>query len=331
MAERSASVIFLHGLGDSGAAWGSLQHEAPLTWARWSFPDAPRQPVSCNGGASMPSWFDIDELPLGDRESAGAPKGIERSVSMVHAMLKQSEALGFPASRTVLGGFSQGAALSLLAGLTYEKPLAGIIALSGWAMRRSELPTLLRQRGVPVFLGHGEADPTVPCSLGRAAERALKAAGCTAVELRTFPGLGHSACPPEFRAVHGFLRSCLPERFEADPPKAIGPEVPLSAASRTKVVVGRPAPAPAAAAPAPEAVPAAPTFELKEENGLLLISVYLPGVAGHELEVDLSPGKFRLGGARSLEVKLPCNVDPDRATTKLSKRRAVLSISAPVA
>jgi len=102
----TCSVVFLHGLGDSGSGWASLQSEAPVPWARWSFPDAPQQPVSCNMGMRMPSWFDIADLPLTDRESAGRPRGIDAAVSMVHAMLKQSEGLGYPAERTVLGGFS---------------------------------------------------------------------------------------------------------------------------------------------------------------------------------------------------------------------------------
>ncbi|CAE8654454.1 unnamed protein product, partial [Polarella glacialis] len=119
MATPTASVIFLHGLGDSGGGWTSLRRDAPLEWARWSFPDAPEQAVSCNGGHRMPSWFDIEELPLSERETVGSPRGIDAAVSAVHAMLRQSESLGFPAHRTILGGFSQGAALALLAGLSY--------------------------------------------------------------------------------------------------------------------------------------------------------------------------------------------------------------------
>lgn len=39
---------------------------------------------------------------------------------------------GIDASRIVLGGFSQGAAMSLLTGLTGSSKLGGLAVLSGW-------------------------------------------------------------------------------------------------------------------------------------------------------------------------------------------------------
>ncbi|KAL7616940.1 probable carboxylesterase SOBER1-like [Lactuca sativa] len=47
MASRSF-ILWLHGL-----------HFANT---RWSFPSAPPQPVTC--GFVMPSWFDIQEMPI---------------------------------------------------------------------------------------------------------------------------------------------------------------------------------------------------------------------------------------------------------------------------
>jgi lysophospholipase-1 len=39
---------------------------------------------------------------------------------------------GMDPGRVLLGGFSQGATMSLLTGLTLEKKLAGLVVLSGW-------------------------------------------------------------------------------------------------------------------------------------------------------------------------------------------------------
>lgn len=320
MSKRTASVIFLHGLGDSGAGWSDLQQEAPLPWARWSFPDAQNQPVSCNMGMSMPSWFDLQELPLGDAESAGAPRGIDKAVSMVHAMLRQSESLGFAPERTVLGGFSQGAALSLLAGLTYEKPLAGIIALSGWAMKRRELARLIRHKDVPVFIGHGKSDPTVPCSLGTAAEQTLKASGCTKVQLHLYPNLGHSACPQEFHEIHSFLRTQLPEAWTAPTPRNSVQDAAFQAAAKTQVVVKRPMQA------AQTASNSTPEYVMTRDNGKISITINVPNVEASDLEVDLAPLILRVGGAHCLELELPCRVDPEGAISKYSKRRGQLSI-----
>lgn len=46
---------------------------------------------------------------------------------------------GIPAERIVLGGFSQGAGMSLLTGLTTERRLAGLAILSGWLPLRFKI------------------------------------------------------------------------------------------------------------------------------------------------------------------------------------------------
>lgn len=67
---------------------------------------------------------------------------------------------------TVIGGFSQGAALALALGLfDFQVPVAGILALSGY------LPHLPAQeptwRNLPVFWGHGENDPVLAYTLAQ--------------------------------------------------------------------------------------------------------------------------------------------------------------------
>ena len=58
----TASVIFAHGLGDSGAGWidvARMLSERPrLRHVRFLLPNAPIVPVTLNGGMRMPSWFD---------------------------------------------------------------------------------------------------------------------------------------------------------------------------------------------------------------------------------------------------------------------------------
>jgi len=40
----------------------------------------------------------------------------------------------------MLGGFSQGGALALYSCFTYDKPLAGVVALSAWLPLHKQLP-----------------------------------------------------------------------------------------------------------------------------------------------------------------------------------------------
>ncbi|KAG7033981.1 putative carboxylesterase SOBER1-like protein [Cucurbita argyrosperma subsp. argyrosperma] len=59
MAARSF-ILWLHGLGDSGPANEPIKNlftSPAFKRTSWSFPSAPSNPVTCNYGAVMPSWF----------------------------------------------------------------------------------------------------------------------------------------------------------------------------------------------------------------------------------------------------------------------------------
>ena len=89
------------------------------------------------------------------------------------------EALGVPGTRTVLGGFSQGTAMSYAAGLGAGRPApAGILALSGFMpiVDGFELD-LTGREGYPVAIGHGIHDPVISVEFGREARSRLEAAG----------------------------------------------------------------------------------------------------------------------------------------------------------
>ena len=53
---------------------------------------------------------------------------------------------GVSPSRIVLGGFSQGGAMSLLTGLTTERQLAGIVALSSYLPLKDKMGSVSRSR-----------------------------------------------------------------------------------------------------------------------------------------------------------------------------------------
>ena len=77
------------------------------------------------------SDFDAEEDEVGFAQSA---KSIEELI------LKEIEG-GILANRIVLGGFSQGGAMSLLTGLTGSHQLAGLSVLSGWLPLRNRVRT----------------------------------------------------------------------------------------------------------------------------------------------------------------------------------------------
>jgi len=63
----------------------------------------------------------------------------------------------------ILGGFGQGAALALLAGLTYRKPLSGICAIGGFTVSKSisEKQSFEINKKISVLCLHGKQDRIV--------------------------------------------------------------------------------------------------------------------------------------------------------------------------
>jgi phospholipase/carboxylesterase len=109
----------------------------------------------------------------------------------------------------VLGGFSQGAAIALGAGLRYRERLGGLVGMSGYlplaattAAERSDANAL-----TPVFLAHGQRDPVVGLDRGIASRDALEALGYT-VEWHEYP-MEHSVCAEEVAELQRFLLRVL--------------------------------------------------------------------------------------------------------------------------
>lgn len=64
------------------------------------------------------------------------------TVSSLNALISEEVDAGLPSSRIVLGGFSQGGAMSLLTGLTSERKLGGVVCLSGWLPLRHKVKSV---------------------------------------------------------------------------------------------------------------------------------------------------------------------------------------------
>ncbi|MBA2349039.1 MAG: phospholipase [Solirubrobacterales bacterium] len=121
------------------------------------------------------------------------------------AALQQTldEELGVDWSRTVVGGFSQGTVMSYALGLGAGRPRpAGILALSGF-VPTVEGWTAAVPAGLPVFVGHGSADPVIAVEFARGARTLLEAGGA-AVEYHETP-MAHTIDPRVLPDVQRWL------------------------------------------------------------------------------------------------------------------------------
>jgi phospholipase/carboxylesterase len=209
----TASVIILHGLGADGNDFVPVAQELDLSSVgavRFVFPHGPTRPVTLNGGYVMRAWYDIFGTELGPggvkREDEA---GLRASQVLVEGLIANERARGVKANRIVLAGFSQGCAMTFMAGLRHGERLAGLLGMSGYlplaattAAERSAA-----NAGVPIFQAHGRADPVIALDRATASRDALLALGYP-VEWHEYP-MPHSVCAPEIADMNRWLLKVL--------------------------------------------------------------------------------------------------------------------------
>ncbi|GAB7352601.1 hypothetical protein MBLNU459_g2981t1 [Dothideomycetes sp. NU459] len=215
--KHTSTVIVAHGLGDSGAGWIWLaenwRRRGKFEETAFIFPNAPDIPISVNMGYRMPGWYDIlsfDDIKQNEDES-----GILRSQAYFHSLIAAEIQKGIPSERIVLGGFSQGGAMSLMAGLTCPTRLGGVFGLSCYLLLQGKIKELVPKespnKDTKIFMGHGDADQVVKYVWGQKTADILKEWGWS-VDFRTYKGLPHSADPAEIDHLEAYLKERIPDQ-----------------------------------------------------------------------------------------------------------------------
>ncbi len=212
----SASVIWLHGLGADGHDFEPIVPLLQLPHARFVFPHAPEIPVTINNGWVMRAWYDIRSLDRRpDRED---PAQILSSAAKISALIEREVERGVSPARIVLGGFSQGGAMTLYTGLRYPRQLAGLVALSAYMLLPEQLEGEVAEvnRGTPALIAHGTFDDLVPTFAGREAfdriealDRDRREEDRRPLDWHEYP-IGHEVSPAELAVVGAWLRARLP-------------------------------------------------------------------------------------------------------------------------
>jgi predicted esterase len=152
------------------------------------------------------SWYPFSFLAPMERNEPGLTSGI----GAIHAVISAAVVAGIPRERVVLGGFSQGACLSMEYAARHATRYGGLLAFSGGLIGPHGTPrdyggTLA---GTPVFLGCSDVDPHIPVE--RVEETAEVLGGLGGQEdRRLYPGMGHTINEDEIEAGREILRGVL--------------------------------------------------------------------------------------------------------------------------
>lgn len=212
-ATPSASIIVLHGLGSEGRDFAPLVTELDLSAAgpvRFVFPDAPLRKVSVHGDTPLRAWY--DPRPVAAETGALSTQdedGLRASCEVVQALIDREAARGVPPGHVVLLGFSQGAVMTLMAGLRAPQRLAGLVVLSGYLPLSiaTEAEASAANRDVPIFMAHGRQDPVVLPARAETSRDKLLRLGYD-IAWHDYP-MGHEVCPREMRDLNGWLSVLL--------------------------------------------------------------------------------------------------------------------------
>jgi lysophospholipase-2 len=235
------ALIFLHGLGDTPRGWShlqnSLQHIKPRLNSndiKYVFPPAPvDQSITINGGATMPGWFDLYDWPIGigskdDRD--GLMRSIKQINNVVNKLINDDN---IPANKIVIGGFSQGGAVALLAcygNLVSEEDtqhkFAGCVGLSAWLTVPKEViesgsSTKVDddvRKQIPLFWGHGTYDDKVLYEQQQFGIEALTnefGLPYNKITSTQYP-MGHESCSKEMNHLAEFLDNVLFEEEDCN-------------------------------------------------------------------------------------------------------------------
>ncbi len=194
-------MVLLHGFGAPGEDLVGLWRVMDVPrGTRFVFPAALLS-LADEGYPAGRAWWRIDMAAIqrGDaRLVTEVPVGLDAAREAVDGVLDHVEnEWKVPASRIVLGGFSQGAMLSIDVALRRQSVVAGLAVLSGSLIAATEWHALLAKKrsGKPplVFQSHGTADPILPFALAEVLRDTLKTAG---MDVTWCPFRGGHEIPP---------------------------------------------------------------------------------------------------------------------------------------
>ena len=174
------AVIWLHGLGDSGAGLAPLVEALALPAdlpVRHLLPDAPERPITINMGYRMRGWYDIKSFE--EPADRAVESHVRESAARIASLIEQLVAEGFAPERIVLAGFSQGGVIASFTALRHPVPLAGLLCMSTYLAVPDALPGEMSEaaRALPICYMHGIYDDVVNLSMGWDAKNRLEAAG----------------------------------------------------------------------------------------------------------------------------------------------------------
>jgi len=209
-------VILCHGFGANAADLVPLsrlifQLHTDIK-IQFVFPNAP---ISM-GGSNL-AWWNIDLQSMLMKFMTGQiqelfdqkPPGLDQAREKIDNLILELQShTKLPLSKFIIGGFSQGAMLSIDTSLRLKEPPGAVCAFSGTIMCQPEWTALAKNRqGLCILQSHGSQDTILPYIIGVKLNEFLQKNGLN-VEFVQFVG-GHTIPPQALQKFMELLQKVL--------------------------------------------------------------------------------------------------------------------------
>jgi phospholipase/carboxylesterase len=199
--EPDGALVLLHGRGvDERDLYPLLDELDPERRLFGMTPGAPMTNVPPGGR----HWYIVERIGYPDEQSFLA--SLEGLTGFLDDQLGDR---GISWERTVIGGFSQGAAVACAVALGAGRPrAAGLLMMSGFYPRvRGWQMDPAAKNGMPAYVTHGVYDPVIPIEFGREANELLAEAGLDVTYREA--QIPHSIDPALLPEIRGWVADAI--------------------------------------------------------------------------------------------------------------------------
>lgn len=218
---HTASLIFLHGSGDTGIGVRSWIDECfdrvndkrgfNFNHIKVIYPTAPPQPYTASNGNVSNVWFDRKKISF---KAPEVKESINSMITKLADIIKAEEDSGISLDRIIIGGFSMGGAMALHLGYRSHPKLRGIFALSSFLNEESPVYGAITARKddkttPELFMAHGDRDELVKFEWGEKTFQKLQTFGVKG-EFKRFKYL-HELGTEEMIYLRQWIDNLLPD------------------------------------------------------------------------------------------------------------------------
>ena len=147
------TLIWLHGLGADSNDFAPFFSNPLFKEYEIILPNAPYRKITLNQNFEMRAWFNMKSLNLDDLNEEDFIESSKALDLIIEDKLKTN-----PSSKIFIGGFSQGAALSIFYGLKTIHKIHGVVAFSGFVPKFNYQNTMITK---PILKIHGIYDDII--------------------------------------------------------------------------------------------------------------------------------------------------------------------------